>query len=161
MAVANLSFLSLEEVYHPTNEDAVAFGMLSIDVQSLMKPTSSESQKFTNNAYFQADSTPRPELEEEIAQGSWSEVDGGLVSLQGKSLFKPVQPPEHPDISFSRWSSYALSRAFGAVNDRTLDGAPVVGCDTGHVQCFFPIASGYIARCATLDDLRAEGWAMV
>lgn len=40
-------------------------------------------------------------------------------------------------------------------------GAPVVGCDTGQVQGFFHLGSGYYARCATLDDLVAEGWALV
>lgn len=40
-------------------------------------------------------------------------------------------------------------------------GAPIVGCDTGLIQGFVNLGSGYYSRCATLDDLIAEGWAMV
>ncbi|MCJ1347970.1 hypothetical protein MMC31_006200 [Peltigera leucophlebia] len=173
VTVAYHGFRFSNEVYHPTEEDGVRIGDVidsrpELDV-AFMKLTPSESHKFTNSVYFQAEQPTRLVSEDEIAQGSWSEVDGmssGLVSLlsEGTALFKPERPPGHPDIPFSRWRSNILAQVFGAVNNRMVDGmcgAPIVGCDTGHVQGFFHLGSGYYSRCATLDDLITEGWAMV
>lgn len=173
VTVANHGFPFSSEVYHPTEEGDVRIGDVvdfrpELDV-AFMKLTPSESHKFTNSLYFQAEKPIRLVLEDEIAQGSWSEVDGkssGLVSLlsEGTALFKPERPPGRPDIPLSRWRSNTLLQVFGAVNNRMVNGmcgAPIVGCDTGLIQGFVNLGSGYYSRCATLDDLIAEGWAMV
>lgn len=73
---------------------------------AFMKLTPSEPHKFTNSVYFQPKESPWLVLEDEIAEGSWSEVDGmrsGLVILLsgGTALFKPERPPGHPDIPYS------------------------------------------------------------
>ena len=168
VTVAYHGFPFLNKVYHPTEENGVRIGddidsLPELDV-AFMRLTRSEFHKFTNSVYFQAEKSTRLVLEDKIAQASWSEVDGmssGLVGLlsEGTALFKPERPPGHPDIQFSRWKSNIVAQAFGAVNNRMLDGmcgAPIVDCDTSHVQGFFHPGSGYYPRCATLYDLIAE-----
>ena len=173
VTVAHHGFLYSNEVYHPTGEDGVRIGEIidsrpELDV-AFMRLTPSEFHKFTNSVYFSAEKPTRLAVEADIAQGSWSEVDGmssGLVSLlfEGLVSFEPERPPGHAKIPFSEWKSNILAQVFGAVNNRMVDGisgAPIVGCNTGQVQGFFHLGSGYYALCATLDDLVAEGWALV
>lgn len=173
VTVANHGFLYSNEVYHPTEEDGVRIGEIvdrrpEYDV-AFMKLTPSEFHKFTNSDYFSAEKPTRLAVEAEIAPGSWSELDGmssGLVSLlfEGVVLYEPERPPGHPKIRFSEWTSDIIAQVFGAMNNRMVDGmcgAPIVCCDTGQVQGFFHLGSGYYARCSTLDNLVAEGWALV
>lgn len=110
MTVANHGFLSSNEVYHPAEENGVRIGDVvdsrpKLDV-AFMKLTPSESHKFTNSVYFQPEKPTRLVPEDEITEGSWSEVDGmrsGLVNLlsEGTALFKPERPPGPPDIPYS------------------------------------------------------------
>lgn len=173
MTVANHGFSFSSEVYHPGEEDGSKIGEVvrkypELDV-AFVKLAPSEAHKLSNRVYFQAEPPVRLVSADEIEQGSWAEVDGmssGLVSLHcnGVALFKPVRPPGHPEISFSQWKAFNISQVFGAVNDRMVDGmcgAPIVGCDTGDVLGFFHLGNGSYARSATLDDLIAEGWAVV
>lgn len=173
ITVANHGFLFSDEVYHPSEEDGDRVGDVvgrrpELDI-ALVKLTPSETSKFSNRVYFQAEPPKRLVSGDDVEQGLWAEVDGmssGLVSLlcEGVQRYKPERPPGHPKISMSDWQSFHITQIFGAVNDRMVDGmcgAPIVGCETGHVLGFFHLGSGCHARCATLDDLIAEGWAMV
>lgn len=78
MTVANHGFPFSSEVYHPTEEGGFRIGDV-VDFRperdvAFMKLTPSESHKSTNRLYFQAEKPIRLVLEDEIAQGSWSEV---------------------------------------------------------------------------------------
>lgn len=173
MTVANHGFSFSSEVYHPAEEDGNKIGEVvsrypEIDV-ALVKLAPSEAHKLSNRVYFQAEPPVRLVSADEITQGSWAEVDGmssGLVSLHcdGVALFRPVRSPGRPKIFFSEWTAFNILQIFGAVNDGMVDGmcgAPNVGCETGDVLGFFHLGNGSYARSAALDDLIAEGWAVV
>jgi hypothetical protein len=174
MTVANHGFLSSREVYHPSEvENAMKIGDVAksypeLDV-AFVKLEPRVAEKVTNSVYFQAEPPKRLVNGDEIEQGSWSEVDGmssGLVSLmsQGCVDYRPPRPSGHPEISFSQWRTWTISMIFGAAKPRIVAGmcgAPVVACKGGAVQGFFHLSDGHHAQCATLDDLTAEGWAIV
>ncbi len=173
ITLANHGFLFSDELFHPNEEDGIKTGDVftrrpELDI-ALAKLTPSEADKFSNRVYFQEEVPLRLVDSEEIVQGAWAEVDGmstGLVSLlsEGTADYKPERPAGHPEISFSELKIDTISRMFGATNNRMVAGmcgAPIVGCETGDVQGFFHLGNGCHARCATLDDLIAEGWALV
>ena len=84
--VAHHGFLFSKEIYHPKEEHGVRIRDVvdarpELDVV-IMKLTASESHNFTDSVYFQAENPTRLVPEDEVAQGSWSEVDemsSGLV----------------------------------------------------------------------------------
>jgi hypothetical protein len=174
MTVANNGFLFSPEVYHPSaDEDGVKIGDVvqtypELDV-AFVQLTPSNAQRFSNHVYFQAEPPRQIVGGDDIMQGSWSEVDGmssGLVTMmsQGCADYKPVRPSGRPEVSFTKWQAFNISQIFGAVNTGIINsmcGAPIVGCDHGELNGFFHLGSGHFAQYATLDDLIAEGWAIV
>ncbi|KAJ9487233.1 hypothetical protein VN97_g6072 [Penicillium thymicola] len=175
LTVAHHEFLSSDEVYHPFIDggDLDLIGEVVDDRPklniALIKLTPAASSSFTNSYYFQAEPPTRLLEMSQMSQGSWSEVDGmssGLFSMMniGTHTMKPKRPAGHPEIKFEEWEFRSADFIFGNVDRVTSDGvcgAPIVDIESGGVSGFFHLSDGIFAFSATLDDLVAEGWALV
>jgi hypothetical protein len=136
------------EVYHP-GYDGDKIGDVvdrypELDI-AMVQLTPANSNRFSNETYFQAEPPRRLVESREIRRGTWFEVDGmstGLLSFNfiGHTLQPPISPPGHPSIPFLDWRLDFVTRIFGATNPTVMDGicgAPMVEERTGNVAGFF------------------------
>ncbi|CRG90762.1 hypothetical protein PISL3812_07807 [Talaromyces islandicus] len=169
VSVANHGFVQTCEVYHPAYDGDKIGDIVNrspeLDI-AMVQLTPANSNKFSNETYFQAE-PPRRLLESgKIVRGTWFEVDGmstGLLSFNyiGNVLQPPITPPGHPAMPFHQWRIDFTTRIFGATSPTVVGGicgAPMVQERTGGVAGFFHLAEGEYAVFAALDDLVAGGW---
>lgn len=172
ISVANHGFPERTEVFHP-GCDGDKIGDIvhrypELDI-AMVQPTPSNSNRFSNGTYFQAEPPKRLAERCDLVRETWFEVDGmstGLLSFQyiADSVEEPLRSPGHPKIPVLQWRLNTIYRIFGARNPVVIDGicgAPIVEIETGNVAGFFHLANGDFAECAALDDFVTEGWEVV
>lgn len=107
---------------------------------------------------------------ESVKQGQWCEVHGvsmGLMSLVNVGLAARKPKPRTGSLriiggagmNFEEWRFSSIFRAFGASNETTKAGAPVVAVGTGDVVGFLSNkSSAEWVECEALDELVEGGW---